>query len=437
MNITFVGAFKNNKNIFCRLVALLLVASLLIVVPGCKEKEPEIISGNDIPPLPTKPAAEAPTNSNNEIVIRGVFTHIDIENMRMMFVDMKQYVEYEVPYHGGTDIKTKYDTVIPANSMDIGGVYEVVCDARGNAKTVYGVKDSWEKNSITGFEINEASKTIEYGSASVKYNGNTIVLSNGERVALSTLVAQDEITLRGEGDTIYSITVDKGHGFLKLTGVDAFVNGYVTVGTKQLLAITENMIITASEGSHKIELQNGSIRAQKSVTIKEGEQAVLDFSEYIKPAVQNGVVKFMVNIDNAIMVLDGVEKSYEGLHTLSYGNHTAIFKANGYQQYTLKFTVDSAYETHIIDMVASGSSTTKASSDKTDGYYVKVTAPEGASLYVDSVYKGTVPCQFDKTAGNRIITLAKDGYETISYTISITNTTGDVTYAFPEMTKSQ
>lgn len=436
MNITFIKLFNRKTNrILYRLVALLLIASLLIVVPGCKEKGPDIIDGKDVPVLPTKPVTEAPTNADKEIVVKGVFTGIDTANKKMTFVDMGQYVEYEVGYHGGTDIKTKYDTLLMAEKMEIGQIYDVICDFNGVAKSIYGSKDAWEKKSITGFDINHVDKSIGYGAGKVTYADNTVVLSAGKKVPANNIVSQDEITIRGVGDDTYSITVDKGHGYLKLTGVDAFLNGYISVGNKQLLTVTKDMIVTVQEGSYDIELQNGSVRAEKSVTIKTGEQSSLDFSEYIKPAVQNGVVKFMVNVDNAIMVLDGKEQSHEGVHTLSYGSHTAIFKANGFKEYYLSFTVDSAYETFIVDMVSSGSTTTTASSDKTKGYKVKVTAPDGASLYVDSVYVGTVPCEFDKSAGNKIITLAKQGCETVSYTISIANTTGDLTYAFPDMTK--
>ena len=65
-----------------------------------------------------------------------------------------------------------------------------------------------------------------------------------------------------------------------------------------------------------------------------------------------------------------------------------------------------------------------------------ITAPSGAALYVDSVYIGVVPCSFSKSSGNKTITLSQSGYNTVSYTISIPNTAGDMTYAFPDMTKT-
>ncbi|MFR2512640.1 MAG: PEGA domain-containing protein [Lachnospira eligens] len=83
-------------------------------------------------------------------------------------------------------------------------------------------------------------------------------------------------------------------------------------------------------------------------------------------------------------------------------------------------------------MTSSGTSTSTAA-DNTSGYKVSITAPKGAVLYVNSEYIGTVPCSFDKSSGKKTITLSQNGYNTVSYTISIANTAGDLTYAFPEM----
>ena len=44
-----------------------------------------------------------------------------------------------------------------------------------------------------------------------------------------------------------------------------------------------------------------------------------------------------------------------------------------------------------------------------------------------------IQCSFDKSSGKKTITLSQNGYNTVSYTISIANTAGDLTYAFPEM----
>ncbi len=50
-----------------------------------------------------------------------------IRQKKAHFVDISSNVEYEVPYSGGTDIQSKYGTVISAGSMQLGAIYDVVC----------------------------------------------------------------------------------------------------------------------------------------------------------------------------------------------------------------------------------------------------------------------------------------------------------------------
>lgn len=419
-----------------RLVALFLVASLLIVVPGCSSnsrKEPDIVPGSSILPPPKKPVTDAPVNSSDEIVIKGVLTVLDTDNKKMQFVDIINNVEYEVPYHGGTDIKNRYGTIIAAATMKTGEIYNVTCDSKGNAKTIYGASDSWERNGITGLEIDEKAKKLTVGARQWSYNSSTTVMEGDKKISIASIVAQDEITIRGVDKTVYSISLDKGHGYLKLTGIDAFVGGYVSVGNQQLLQVTSGMVITAQEGSHNIELQNGSIRAEKMVTIEKNQEAGLDFSEYAKPAVQNGTVKFLITPENAILTIDGKETDYSDIVKLSYGTHRIVVKASKYVTYTENYTVKTAYETKVIDLTSSDSTKSATTSADTGSYNVKVTAPVGATLYVDSVYVGVIPCTFKKKSGNRIVTLSKSGFSTVSYTISISDEKGDVTYAFPDM----
>jgi hypothetical protein len=67
------------------------------------------------------------------------------------------------------------------------------------------------------------------------------------------------------------------------------------------------------------------------------------------------------------------------------------------------------------------------------GYKVTFDVPVGAEAYLDDNYLGIMPVTFAKTAGQHMVTLKKDGYETKSYTISIDKEKSNVTYSFPEL----
>ena len=283
-----------------------------------------------------------------------------------------------------------------------------------------------------GITVDENSRKLSIGASNMIYESYTVVLSGEERISIAQLVDQDKLVIRGVGEKVYSVNVTAGHGYLKLTGVDALVGGYVSIGNKQLLGVTKDMLVTAPVGTHTVNVRNGNLSASKTVTIAKDETTSVDFSEVQSDPVKMGAVNFSVTPKGAVMSIDGVEVDYSTPVSLSYGTHRVKLVANHYQEYSEIINVNSAYVTKIIDMTSSGTSTSTAA-DNTSGYKVSITAPKGAVLYVNSEYIGTVPCSFDKSSGKKTITLSQNGYNTVSYTISIANTAGDLTYAFPEM----
>ncbi|SDB65406.1 PEGA domain-containing protein [Butyrivibrio sp. INlla16] len=68
------------------------------------------------------------------------------------------------------------------------------------------------------------------------------------------------------------------------------------------------------------------------------------------------------------------------------------------------------------------------------GYKVTFDAPIGAEAYLDGNYVGIMPVSFTKIAGQHMVTLQKEGYETKSYTIQIDKEKTNVTYTFPALT---
>lgn len=427
---------KNNVLKYTRLIGLVLCMVMLVQLAGCggaKKKKNTIISGNDILPLPSKPITEATKTDNGEIKIKGVLSGIDTATMKMRFVETGTGVEYSVPYSGGTDIRSRYDTILMVKNMELGEIYDVECLASGTASSIKVDKNSWERTNAANVRIDEQTSKVEIGPSNYTYDENALFFSDGLRIPPAQIVKQDELTVRGIDGKVYSVVVEKGHGYIRFSGVDAFEGGYVTLGDDQLYGVTKDMLVTAKEGTYDVELQNGSVVATKSVTVARGTQITMDFSEYLPPATNMGAVNFKITPSNAVMTIDGKEVNYSAPVSLEYGSHRLKLVANHYTEYTETIVVNSPYQTKVIDMTATGTAQGTTAADKTSGYTVKVTAPEGAALYVDSVYVGIIPCTFSKASGNKTITLSKSGYKTISYSISIANATGDLNYAFPAM----
>ena len=85
------------------------------------------------------------------------------------------------------------------------------------------------------------------------------------------------------------------------------------------------------------------------------------------------------------------------------------------------------------DNSSSSPKTSTTSYDKE--HKITVSAPSGAAVYVDGTYKGVVPCDFTKMLGNVTLTLTKEGYETKSYSVQISDDSQNVTWSFPDLTK--
>lgn len=485
----YLGKFINKGKETCRMAGSLILAvvmSFSLIACSSQSSSSNIIKGGDILPIASKAvdASEAAVNPD-EISITGVLTYIDSAAQKMHYMDIQSGNEYEVSYSGGTDIKSKYDSVITTARLSLGTIYDVTCNRDGWAKSIRESDKAWKISQITGFSADERERTATVSSKTYKYPRSAVVMSGSERIQLSEIMKQDAVTICGIDSTVYSVVVDKGHGYLKLTGVDDFLGGYVDIGTQMVCVVEKDMLLTVPEGEYKVQIQNTnrSLSASKTVKIEKDTDVTLDFSEYRTQAAQNGLVEFSVTPAGAVMYIDGTQVSYDQPVSLEYGRHTVVLRSNNYLAYEEVFFVSQSYEKKIIDMTiskssqsgqtstkssqtsgssnritsastksgqtaTSGRSSTKASTsgngivngtvkDLTEGYYVTIKGPQGAAVYVNNYYVGIAPVTVDKKAGTMIMTFTMAGKQTKSYSVEIANSTGDVSYEFPELPDSQ
>ena len=429
----------NIKDIKLVVISLVFVMAVGLMA-GCSSssKQSVAVPGSAILPIYNKSNSSTEISNTNEIKMTGVFTYFDANNQKMHFVDVESGSEYEVNYTGGTDIQNKHQSIISSSQMILGDVFDIVCNKSGKALSIYESSDVWENSGITNFGVNEASLIMTIGTTNYKYTANTVALSNNSKISPTQIMSQDVVTVRGVGSSIYSVTVDKGHGYVKFSGYSAFVGGYVDIGTKLILRVTDNMVVTAPEGEYKVAMQLGSLKGSKTVVIQRDKDITVDFSEYKAEVVKTGAILFSVTPSNAVIYIDGSQVDYSQELQLNYGSHTLVMKANNYTTYNETFIVNSVYEKKIIDMVSTSTTSTSATNttttaNLTSGYAVNIKLPEGAAVYVDSVYIGIAPVSFTKSSGNKVISFTKAGCATKSYTISIANAAGDLNYSFPDM----
>ena len=136
-------------------------------------------------------------------------------------------------------------------------------------------KKAWEYIDVSNLSIDRDMKIMKVGPKKYKYTDDIVILDGENFISVDGLKEQDLLTLRGENEVIWSVTVNKGHGTVRLIDTEGFLGGHVTVGYEAMQEIAENMVITVREGNYNLTVENGKYSATKNVTITRNEETVV------------------------------------------------------------------------------------------------------------------------------------------------------------------
>ena len=100
---------------------------------------------------------------------------------------------------------------------------------------------------------------------------STVVLSQGKPVEFLDIHGQDVLKIKGKDHKIYSITIENGHGYLRLDNVEYFVGGWIEVG-KTIQKIEEDTLLTVPEGIHQVYISHSGMEGTKEVTIARNQE---------------------------------------------------------------------------------------------------------------------------------------------------------------------
>lgn len=429
------------KREYIVLFMILLVGSLLF---GCtKEKQKQV--------------AEKETQTTEAVgydeILNMVFLDADYEKQTVTLQALVDGTRYVLNYNGGTMVNNAYGSPITMERIEKGELVQASFYYKNSKlKELVLLKDSWEIEGTNDVEIDRSENRMEILSTNYQYNDKLVVFSEEEIVDLSQVHKADVLTIRGIGNTVCSVTVDSGHGYVVLKGYDTFVGGWVEVGSKIITSIKEDMIIVAPEGEYKLIVEKNGFGGYKNIVVKRDQETEVDVSDLKEDALQTGNIRFYIEPEGAVLKIAGAETEYTELVPLDYGVYKIEVTADGYETYTGNITVDSLLKSVDIALTKEGEEEEKnddstENSDKSDSktedetsatetvYKIKVTAPEEFEVYFDGEYKGVAPVNFTKKSGSHTITLRKDGYVTKSYTVEIDNDKEDLSMAFPELEK--
>ncbi len=437
-------------------VTVMMVVAMLIT--GCASEVSNIglakDGGYDSADTGFSAAAPGSYDSADTAVVMS----IDKDNSSVSFMNMDTGKQYTLYYDGTTYIEDKYGGAMTISQLKAGDVVDVnfLKGKRQIARIQLSTK-AWVYDNVQNYDFGGINSTATIGSTTYSLPENVVVFSEGERAEIMDVVERDIVTISGIDHQIYSVSVEKGHGYLRLKNEQALLGGWIEVGSSVIKEITEDMLLVVPEGSYRVLLSNDGISCTKDVVIERDKEVVLDVGDLEITGNKTGKIIFNVTPDSAEVTIDGKLTDISSAVELTYGIHQVHLEAEGYDSLTkyiqvgserasISFTLEKSKE-DTTDSLSQNSLDTDDEEDDssvsentisaTSSNKVYIDAPEDVEVYVDSNYVGIVPVSFTKVAGSHTITLRKSGYTTKSYTIYLYDDGEDITYSFSELEEEE
>lgn len=443
--------------------SLILFVSMLTVAGDTRLKR----SGNS---GSTAEEKQQTAVSDTETML-AVVKEINTEDKLITLFNIEKQETTILFYNGGTDIRDKYGKLMTISQIQPGAMVDAAYQKSNNKLVQLGLSTkAWEYVGVNNFSIDRYEDIMKIASTKYKYTKDVTVIDGLDFIEMESLAQQDLLTVRGYEETIWSVTVTRGHGTVRLEDYEKFLGANITIGYESMQQIVEDLEITVREGDFSLTVENGEYSATKSITVKRNEVTYVSLSD-LGPAVEQGRINFDITPFGADLFIDGELLSYANPIELEYGEHSLVVSLGGYTSYQGTLTVDSASKTLKINLPerssnksaivtetedssdsASGSGNTQTpmgdstgteaedtSSDSSEivdkDHKIYIQNPSGASVYLDGDFMCIAPGSFKKVIGDHVITFIMEGYETISYTIEVTNDGLDAYYTFPNMVK--
>lgn len=451
---------KHKYNITHSLNLFVLVICLLMTA-GCVKRDKSDKINNEKLTTEAETTTEANVRYNTQDTV--ILTAIDTEKSQLSVrgVGNKGKV-YILNYTGGTSIKNKYGSEILISQLEIGDIFDVYYMA-GTQKliAIEASSDIWENDYVTAWDLDYDLKLMTIGGEKYQYDDATYIYSGKKAIDIRSISGVDTLIVRGKEKQIYSIVVKTGHGYIKLTDTANMIGGMVDVGGKIMTVITEDMVIVAPEGEYTLWAAKDGKGGTTTVKVNRDDEVTVSLSGFQGQIEKNGALKLTVLPAGVScnVFIDGRESDISDIVDLSYGTHKLYITSDGYTDYTETITISSIYTNKTVDLSnpegttgSSSAETTEGSTEqtttnssaetdttasKTGNNQLTISKPEGASVYIDGVFKGTIPLTITKESGEHTILLRQTGYKSVVYNVEFSDDESDVNISLPEMEENE
>ena len=438
------------------------------------------------------------TPGNYDSLDTAIYVGNDKEQKTIRFYNLENGKYYTLNFDGATTYQDKYAQPIALDQVKSGAVVDIsFMHARKRLNSLQVNGEAFAFTDVEDLLVTADSRQLFLMGENYTMDQKAVIITPDGPGEPMDLNAVDKLMVCGVGHTVYSISVQNSHGYLRLENDEHFVGGFIEIGENRVYQISRDMLLAVPVGTYDVTVSNKGSAGTTQVSVSKGQEVSIDVSPWVS-APKYGKVFFTSTPADADIYIDG-EKIARGKDTvLSYGIHRMVAQADGYNTVTRYIRVaqdaaklnvtldkggsssantasgnnvieadptitptptptpaDSASENSSSENSASGNGASGdaqptegggygdarvsgdddgSSSAITPGEYrVYIDAPEGVEVYKDGAYIGITPLFFKKVQGTCIVTLRKEGYKTRSYTITMDAEEKDVNYSFSEL----
>lgn len=265
----------------------------------------------------------------------AVVVEKDDENSAITFQNMQIGKQYTLTYNGATTIFDKHNETMSMAQIQVGDIVDITfLKSKKRLNSMKLSSAGWEFSDISRYTIDELTKQMTIAEDIYKLTDDTVIVSSGRQAELMDINAVDVLKVSGVGYNIYSIVVDKGHGYLRLTNDEYFVGGWIEVGQSVIQEVSEGMLLVVPEGTYDVQISNKGNGGVKQVIINRDEEVTLDVGDLKGEEPKLGTVLFTISPKDATVYIDGEKVDISQAVTLEYGIHQMMVTADGYDTIT-------------------------------------------------------------------------------------------------------
>lgn len=292
--------------------------------------------------------AESKTQEERELY---VIASMDTASEEIRLYRYANQMAYQYHYTLDTVFLDRYGNYYSAANFVPGKViYIDQVDEEGCIGKIQIADSVWEYTEVEKFSVDEERGIFYIADTKYDYDDQLQVFSDQSQLKLSELTENDILTVIGKDKKILSILVTTGHGKLKLLNTELFEGSYLQLDTSIFAMITSNMSMELPEGDYTLSVANDGWGGLTEISIQRGKTTEVDLDTLKGEGPQYGNILFLVDLEDAVVRVDG-EKVNTGLPVkLRYGWHSLVVSSSVYEDWSKKLYVNSKEATISIEL---------------------------------------------------------------------------------------